>query len=116
MTAYLTRVAAATQALGRAVDCWANAALYGGNPAQTVSEHAALDALAGKPIGCALCRVLSAIVQPNHCQVTLDPNGKFPTSAAIAVGAAFLLLFGLLGAALDNAVAQLCGYLVSLAN
>ncbi len=128
MTAYLTRVATATAdlgnavvPLGRAIDIWFNVALLGGTPGETVSTHAARDAAAGQPWACVLCRVLSIIVQPRHCQVTLDPSGVTPLSADARAGAGFLLLAGALaisvfvgvGAAVDWSILRLLRDVIS---
>ncbi len=46
--------------------------LLGGRVGQTLSMRAARGARDGKPGWCALCALLSVLVQRRHCQVTLD--------------------------------------------
>lgn len=118
MTAYLARMAAATADLGsavipigRAIDCFFNVMFLGGVPGETVSTHAARDAAAGQPWACVLCKALSIIVQPRHCQVTLDPSGVTPLSADARAGAGFLLLAGALAITVFVGVGALVDWL-----
>ena len=98
---YLSRVSTATETLGREFDVWCNVTFWGGKPDQTVSEHAALDALAGKPTGCILCAILSVLVQWQHCPKTLQPGVTTPASAYARAGLCFIALLGAIGMRLD---------------
>lgn len=114
MTSYLTRVTDQTKSLGRQIDEWANVAIYGGRPGQTVSEHAALDAATGKIGACVLCGLLSVIVQWRHCSRTLDPNGPpTPPAAYVRAGLAFLILFGWVGSAVDTWMIHAANWLIA---
>ncbi|MDE3023314.1 MAG: hypothetical protein KGI54_15945 [Pseudomonadota bacterium] len=56
-----------------ALDQFCNAIL-GGDPAETISSRAAKARNEGKQWGCILCKVLSIIIQKNHCTKSLDAN------------------------------------------
>ena len=129
MTSYLSRLRTATAdlgaaavPLGRQIDIWFNVTALGGRPGQTVSEHAAEDAAAGQRWACVLCQLLNIVVQPKHCQVTLDPNGVTPLSADARAAGAFLVFSGAItiavfigtGALLDWTVGKTLTALYSL--
>ena len=88
MSAYVERV-------GRETDVWLNVAVYAGREGETVSRHAALDRDAGKPVGCAVCAILGALVEKDHCTKTLDPNEQEATAASVKAGALMIVFIGL---------------------
>ena len=83
--------------VGVATDQLLNTLLFDGSEDMTVSRHAALAAQAGQEWGCITCKVLSALVQKNHCALTLDPNVQETTGAAIKAAAIMALGFALFG-------------------
>lgn len=80
---------------GRAIDRVLNVLLFNGDDTATVSLHAALAERQGKRWGCVVCRVLSELVQRDHCAITLDPNSEASTGAAIRAG--LLMASGIAG-------------------
>lgn len=68
---------------GLALDRLLNAAILRGEPHETVSEHAAKEALQGKRWACRLCKWLHYTVEAKHCEKTLDPNTPTKTAACI---------------------------------
>lgn len=78
--------------------------LTGGEPGQTLSTRAALGARAGIWRWCVLCRLLSWLVQRDHCEQTLDPNATVPASvywrAGLCFAVATLAVLGVGGVAL----------------
>jgi len=91
-----------------ALDEFLNCLLFAGNPQQTISVHAALAARQGKLWGCLLCRILSALVQPNHCADSLTENAT-PTSAALKAGALLSAILVFLVAAIRYGIGLLSG-------
>jgi hypothetical protein len=82
--------------LGIALDEFLNTLLLNGDPAQTISLHAALAEQQGKRWGCWLCWILAHLVQPSHCADQLT-HGATPTSAALRAGVLLIGVAGLLG-------------------
>ena len=69
------------------------AALFcGAKNGQTVSQMAALAARDDKKWGCVLCSILSRMIEPDHCEQSL--NGDQPTSQPAALRSGILLLLG----------------------
>jgi hypothetical protein len=99
---YFSQAEAISRTLGRNVDIWCNVVFWNGDPTQTVSEHAALDAQAKRIPGCILCAVLAVLVQWGHCPKTLDPNASTPASAYVRAGLCFIILLGIIGHQLVN--------------
>jgi hypothetical protein len=66
---------------------------FGGNADTTVSVHTAEAAAAGKWWGCVGCRLLSDLVQANHCALVMSPTFTMPEGAAIR---AFVLITAVL--------------------
>jgi hypothetical protein len=89
--------------VGVELDVLLNVLAFDGQNGQTVSEHAATAESAGKPWGCIVCRLLSALVQTGHCQLVLagDPT---PTGAAVRALALILAAFGAIGFGADLAL------------
>lgn len=70
--------------------------LFGGQLSQTVSFRAALAQRAGKTWGCVFCKILSVLVQRDHCADQFIPGSSTPATfirAGLAFGAAFLGLW-----------------------
>lgn len=59
---------------------------------ETVSQMAGLGQAAGKPWACRLCRVLSIIVERDHCAKALSPDAATAGNAAIKAGIALWLV------------------------
>ena len=76
MTDRPEQIAAAAEQLLRDGDVLVNelAPVSGALPNQTVSDHVALAAMAGKPWACWFCAFLSWAVQKDHCAHTLDDS------------------------------------------
>jgi hypothetical protein len=82
--------------VGIAFDRLVNASFLAGDKDETVSLHAALDARAGRRWACVFCRVLSVLVQRNHCADQFLPGTSTPATfirAGISFAAAFTILW-----------------------
>lgn len=75
--------------LAIAFDRLLNVLLFGGNPDQTISYHAALAQEQSRRWGCWLCWYLSHTVEPSHCLRQLINTTEKP---AAALRAGFQLL------------------------
>jgi hypothetical protein len=84
--------------VGEVLDQFLNVTVLDGQLGESISEHAAVDAAAGKWWACILCKYLAVTVDPTHCQDTLA--GKQTSNidglkAGIQLLALFLALTGL---------------------
>jgi hypothetical protein len=102
MFAWLSRV-------GFALDSLLNVALLDGEIGETISEHAAMSAHAGKRWACVLCRALNVLVQRKHCDKVLSGQ---PTTGVPALRSFGLLI--LLCAAIAYAWGFAEGFVASL--
>jgi hypothetical protein len=84
--------------IGVAIDETLNVIFFDGQPEQTISEHAAIAQREGKKWGCIMCKILSFIVEQNHCakQFTDKPTPALAAfRAMLAMSVLVLPLFGL---------------------
>lgn len=72
--------------LGEEFDRFLNVAILRGQIGETISLHAATDALEGDRWACALCRWLHWTVERNHCAKTIAVI-ETPTAAGLRAGA-----------------------------
>lgn len=92
---YAANVATDTETLAADIDAEISA-LTGGVANQTVSMRVALAAKLGKRWAIAFCAFLSAAVQCDHCQVTLD-GGLIPWWAFVRAAICFAVVIGGVG-------------------
>jgi hypothetical protein len=81
---------------GRELDIMMNVVLFDGENGITVSEHSAEAMEAGKHWGCLMCKLLSALVQTDHCQDVLAGQ-PVPTGVAIKALVLIVGVFAILG-------------------
>jgi len=74
--------------VGRELDVMMNVMLFCGASNVTVSEHSAEAMQAGKPWGCIMCKLLSTLVQKNHCELVLAGQ---PITTAAGIKAVVLI-------------------------
>jgi hypothetical protein len=77
--------------VGIAIDEALNVLFFDGQPDETISLHAADAQRAGRRWGCVLCKILSVIVERDHCAKQFLPGTTAPT-AALRAGIALAVL------------------------
>lgn len=96
---YLVRV-------GKSADCSLNVVILNGDPTETISHHTATAAKNGERWGCIGCRILSALVERDHCGKVLSgaPESSLALiRAGVAILAFLIGLDGIAHLALDAA-------------
>ena len=68
---------------GLALDRFLNCLLLAGDPADTVSVHAAHEQANGRRWACVLCKWLSMTVERDHCTKTLADDVPTKTAASV---------------------------------
>lgn len=79
------------QRVGLAIDELLNVLVFNGRPDQTISLHAAISARGGKRWACVLCRLLSLLVERDHCEKQFQP-GPTPLTAALRAATCLAVL------------------------